>query len=340
MTEFSSLLVSCCGAYADSGLGTGGLACLHEGRAVVVDKQDSTGLWLAGDTAYRAVRSMHCVLGYDTSGLKYWLDLPDVKDVHDLLLLDGLFVVASTGRNELCWYDPLGNLVKRWRADGQSDAWHLNCLWPAGGRLYASAFGKFPEHRGWAVAGQQTGIIFDVDTGEEIVGGLSGPHNPRYLDGVWLVCNSHTKTLFLQEDSGAQREVRLEAFTRGLAYDERYFYVGESANRKDTAPKNHSNVVVLERTNLEIVGRLQVPIPEIYEIVVLPSEFAASIVAQPERFAFDFNAKRVAALEGQVERGYQEIRRLRHSLTQTQNASLRYRLGTFRRKLVRAIVRR
>ena len=36
MSAFPSFLVSCCGAYDDSGLGTGGLVVVHEGRAVVL----------------------------------------------------------------------------------------------------------------------------------------------------------------------------------------------------------------------------------------------------------------------------------------------------------------
>jgi hypothetical protein len=337
MSYHTSFLVSCCGAYDDSGMGTGGLVCVHEGRAVVVDKSDSTGLCLSGETIFRAVRPMRSVLGYDANGLKYWLRLPSIRDVHDVLLIDGAFVCASTGLNELCWFDPLGNLRRRWQAQGERDAWHLNCLWQAEGRLYASAFGEFASHRGWAANSLKTGFIFDVETGEKVVEGLSGPHNPRFVDGDWVVCNSHTKTLTISKPSGQVQEVRLESFTRGLAFDERYFYVGESANRKDPVLKDHSMVAIVDRATLAVVDRIKIPIPEIYEIALLPVEFAAAMATQPGRFAFDVSDERVRALEVQVERGYDEIRKLKQTLNDERSASLRYRLGTFRRKLMRAI---
>jgi hypothetical protein len=37
-------LVTCLGAYDDSGVGTGGFVCVHEGQALILDKIDSTGL--------------------------------------------------------------------------------------------------------------------------------------------------------------------------------------------------------------------------------------------------------------------------------------------------------
>jgi len=339
MQPISSFLVSCCGAYADSGLGTGGLVCVHAGQAVVLDKLDSTGLWPVGDAFYRAVRGLRTIVGYTPDGLKSWLKLPDLRDVHDVVLHEGLWVCASTGQNELRWYDAFGSLRRAWRAAGEGDAWHLNCLWLAGGRLYASAFGEFAEHRGWAAGCEETGFIFDVETGEKVVRGLTGPHNPRYIDGAWVVCNSHAKTLAVQQ-GGRLRHVPLGGFTRGLAYDDTYFYVGESANRKDPVLKDYSTVAILERATLQVVERVRVPIPEIYEIALLPPQFAANMAAQPERFAFGAADEQLAALEQQVERGYDEIRRLRYSLTQAQNASLRYRFGTFRRKLARALLKR
>jgi len=131
--------------------------------------------------------------------------------------------------------------------------------------------------------------------------------------------------------------VRLNGFTRGLAFDENYYYVGESANRKDPVLKDYSTVAILERASLEVVERIRIPIPEIYEIALVPPQFAETMAAQPQRFTFGEADERVAALEQQVERGYDEIRRLRYSLTQAQNASLRFRFGTFRRKLARSL---
>src|SRR5437868_3970260 len=98
-----SFLVTCVGAYEDSGIGTGGLVALHQGRATVIDKIDSTGLCFSDGIAYRFARGIGAILGYSKEGLKFVLKVPEARDVHDLALRDGLFVCVATGANEILW---------------------------------------------------------------------------------------------------------------------------------------------------------------------------------------------------------------------------------------------
>src|SRR5678816_4044657 len=66
-------LVTCLGAYDDSGVGTGGFVCVHEGQALILDKIDSTGLCEHEGSYYRFARGLRTIAGYDASGLRYLL---------------------------------------------------------------------------------------------------------------------------------------------------------------------------------------------------------------------------------------------------------------------------
>jgi hypothetical protein len=331
-----SFLVTCVGAYDDSGLGTGGFVCLQDGAAVVIDKIDSTGLCIHGEVVHRFARGMRAIVGYGPEGLRSFLRVPEARDVHDLFVLGDQFAAVSTGSNEVVWLDLHGSVVRRWQAEGERDAWHLNCLWPDNGRLYLCAFGRFPAHRGWLGHCQETGIVFDLESGREVMGGLSGPHNPRLIDGHWVVCNSHALALLVQAPDGTRRSVALGGFTRGLAFDAHYYYVGVSANRKAAVPETESHIAVVDRDRLEVVGRYAVPFPEIYDLNPIAPGYAARIAGEPGRFQLDLGAAHARALERQVELGLEEIARLNRELAEARGRQgLRGALGDVKRAFTR-----
>jgi hypothetical protein len=333
-TPARSFLVTCLGAYEDSGLGTGGFVCVHEGRPTVIDKIDSTGLIGVDGSFYRYVRSLKSIVGYREDGIAYWLKVPEARDVHDILLQNGSFVCASTGTNEILWFDFLGRITRRWKADGERDAWHLNCLCTANGRLFASAFGRFALHRGWLGNCTGSGFIFEVDTGEEVVRGLNGPHNPRWIGDEWVVCDSHVNALACQRTDGELSRVTLDGLTRGLEHDSDFLYVGESANRKAPIPTEYSAIAILDRRTLEVTARIQIPFPEIYEIVVVPDGLAAAMSSEPESFQLDRYEERYAHLERQVEIGWSEAEQLKRRIEPLLGIEYcRGRLVEFKRKI-------
>ncbi len=330
-----SFLVTSVGAYADSGFGTGGLVCVREGESVVIDKIDSTGLWAGGDTIYRFARGLQSIVGYGPDGVRSVLRIPEAKDIHDVMLRDGKFVCVSTGTNEVLWIDAFGRITRRWMADGELDAWHLNCLCEKDGRLYLAAFGRFADHRAWVGKCAGLGFILDLESGAEVVNGLSGPHNPRFLDGEWIVCNSHTNSLLIQAADGTRREVALGGFTRGLAHDADFFYVGESANRKAGIPTDHSFIATVDRRTLEVIDRIKIPFPEIYELVPLAPADADRMAADPSRFQIERTSDRIRELENQVELGIGEIEKLRFHLDDMKTyAEFKAKLTKIKRRIV------
>jgi hypothetical protein len=330
-----SFLVTSIGAYADSGIGTGGFVVVHKGKATVIDKIDSTGLLVDFDCVYRFARGLRRIIGYDKEGVFYQLKTPPDLDVHDIIFDAGAFLCVATGTNELLWMDPLGRVTRRWKANGDGDAWHLNCVWRKDGALHFSAFGRFAEHRGWLTKCRGTGMIFEFPSERDVVTGLSGPHNPRFIDGEWVVCDSHSASLVRQGEGGERKVVQLGGFTRGLAYDDDFFYVGESANRKAEKPAETSAIAIVSRATNEVVDRIVIPFPEIYEIVTIAPDFAAAMIADPARFQVEVSAERMQLLEAQVELGVQEAAVWRQRVEDLRvPAAIWSRLVNAKRKLV------
>lgn len=327
----NNLFLTCVGAYDDSGVGTGGFVFVNDGNVVVIDKLDSTGLFVNGDTIYRFIRQMKAIVGYSAKGIRSFLRVSDTKDVHDLRLTDEGFVCVNTGRNEIVWFTPLGERIKTWHADGKNDAWHLNCIEEINGEFYASAFGEFKTHREWVGKANQAGFIMNLATGKKIIENLTGPHNPRYFDEKWFVCESHLSALTVISADGIVQRIQLEGFTRGLTYNEKFIFVGESANRKAEFIPDFSHIVVIDRNSLEILERIRIPFPEIYEIVVAPPEIDSSLKKNISSFQFDFNDDRIAFLEEQINRLRTEILVLKESMS--------LRTG-IKKKLIRLFSRR
>jgi acetolactate synthase I/II/III large subunit len=276
----------------------GGIFSLEDGRLEQVDRLSSTGLAVHDGQLARLLRSSAegghgCeLLLYDTRGIKRYLRLDEVSDPHDVLFSENGFVVASTRANTVFWLSQSGEVVRHWKAPGEGDAWHLNSLALDGDRLIACAFGRFDSHRQWAFEDTRGhGFVFDLETGEEILGGLWCPHDPHKVDGGWVVCNSAGCELTEFNERGkVLRRLTLGGWTRGLAVDDDFFYVGQSASRKqEGAYGEAAAVVVVNRDTWRIEDQVTVPCREIYDLVLAPRELLDGV-----RAAFRTNPLRVA----------------------------------------------
>jgi acetolactate synthase-1/2/3 large subunit len=275
------LLISCLGEQ------TGGGLFAYDGKTVEqLDTLSSTGLALAGDRFGRLLwssgeaGSVGELLVYDEAGVARYFRIDSLREPHDLAWDGEAFVAVSTMSNSIIWVSPSGEVSRTWQADGNGDAWHLNSVFPVDGRLVAAAFGRFSKHREWSdgrAAG--TGIVFDLATGEDIVTGLSCPHDPRLVDGLWLICNSAQRELIaVEHDSGTVRHrVQLEGWTRGLTVHEDLVYIGESANRAIPAPGKLASVAVIDRRTWSVIDRPPLPCQEVFDVIHGPSALARGV---------------------------------------------------------------
>ena len=257
---------------------TGGGMCALDGEhSELIDRVSTAGITIFESRLARLLRTPLNtgggeILIYDDRGVSHYLRIDELCDPHYMAWDGEHLIVSSTGTNSLLWITLGGEVVRRWRAPGEDDSWHLNEVCLVGDRLYACAFGRFAQYRGYKdhlLRGD--GMVFDVASGRSVVEGLCAPHSPRYFDGGWTVCDSLRNSVVQVDAEGRRKqEAKLRSFTRGLAVTDEYLVVGESVARgADDGPATGS-VAILRRSDFSFVTRFEVPFREVSEIVVAP----------------------------------------------------------------------
>lgn len=172
--------------------------------------------------------------------------------VHEMAwcLADSNRAVAGGSRKEL-WFvntrfsclstlDPDYCFVPRWRPKFISslepeDRCHLNGLAIEGGRpAYVTALGQSDEREGWRPNKSSGGVVIQVDSAEIVSTGLAMPHSPRLFAGRLFVLNSGHAALEVVDPRTGTRDTvaRLPGYPRGLAFVDRYAFVGLSKIRE------------------------------------------------------------------------------------------------------------
>jgi hypothetical protein len=277
---------------------TGGGLFSFDGHCIErIDRLSSTGLSIAGDRLARLLRSRGDtdapgeILIYDAHGVRGYHRVDGLADPHDILWDGEHFIVVSSFTNSVLWISPSGEIVRMWQAPGNGDARHLNCLLIKDGRLLVSAFGRFTRHRQWTEEMcSPTGIVFDLETDENVLTGLSHPHQARFLDGAWTVCNSMTRELLRVDPlTRVVSRIQLDGYTRGMGVSDDLLFVGESANRGlNPGTQKTAQIAVVCRKTWRLLDRLILPCREIYDLVVAPQS-----LAEGARRGFRTNPQRV-----------------------------------------------
>ncbi len=268
----------------------GGVYVLEHGEFSTIDRVSTTGLAVSADGTRLArlawtddrLDTPSELMVYDRVGLLAYFRVDDLHEPHSAQWDGDVLVVVSTRTNTILWLDRAGRVIRRWEAPGEGDCWHLNSLSKRHGRLLVSAFGRFSDHRGWSdpAAREGHGIVIDVRSGRDVLTGLSAPHNPLWLDGGWFVCNSGDGELLRLNARGDITGRRaFHGWTRGLAYDESFLYLGVSAHHLRGAEGGTAFVVALTRDGLEETERWILPSREIYDVALMPQSLVDGLRA-------------------------------------------------------------
>jgi hypothetical protein len=279
---------------------TGGGLFSFDGHCVErIDRLSSTGLSIAEDRLARLLRSRGDtdssgeILIYDSQGVRGYHRVDGLADPHDIVWDGQHFIVVSSFTNSVVWISPSGEIVRKWQAPGEGDARHLNCLLIKDGRLLVCAFGRFTRHRQWTEdLSSKSGIVFDLETDEDVLTGLSHPHQARFLDGAWAVCNSMARELLRIDPSTSSvvGRLQLDGYTRGITVTDDLLFVGESANRGlNPGTEKTAQIAVVCRKTWRLLDRLILPCREIYDLVVAPRSLEEGV-----RRGFRTNPQRVA----------------------------------------------
>jgi hypothetical protein len=258
----------------------GGLFSLSKGAKPllhIIDRLETSGIWLDNELFVRSVQNPeHMILFFYSPNSIWSIATENLKQVHDVRYQFGQLYVVSTSTNEVVQLDSTGKVHYRWKFPGEGDAWHLNCLDLWDGRYVVSCFGKFEKEREFKGKWQNAGILFDLETEEILWDGLSLPHTPRIDDqGRQYICDSGKHKLLRRNSDGSDlTEVEFPgAFTRGMAFGKDHIYVGLSTLRGSLGNENAvkiptARVAILERESLKPVGEIDLPCPEIYDLLV------------------------------------------------------------------------
>jgi acetolactate synthase-1/2/3 large subunit len=277
---------------------TGGGLFSWDGRALEqVDRLSTGGLCVTPGRLFRSLWAALAdapgeVLVYDERGVCCYHRLDALAGAHDVLWSGRELIAVSTATNSVLWISPGGEVTRTWQAPGQGDAWHLNCLYQHGDRLLVSAFGRFARHRDWtAKPAEAVGMLFDLESGQDVLTGLVRPHHPRFVDGAWLVCNSAgQEVLHIEPETRAiRRRLALQGWTRGVAVTDDYLLIGESALRRDTGRWSTASIAVVCRRTWAVLDRIVLPCREVYDLVLAPVALLQGV-----RRGFRTNTQRAA----------------------------------------------
>jgi hypothetical protein len=100
--------------------------------------------------------------------------------------------------------------------------------------------------------------------------GIYEPHSIRYCNGSFVYCESGMKKFVCEDET----QIRLPGYTRGVDFDEMFYYVGLSEDREislstgqrrpEFDPSARAGVTILSREKKGKV--LSIPIPEVSEV--------------------------------------------------------------------------
>lgn len=216
-------------------------------------------------------------------------------DVHDLALgADGRPVFANTLFSCIATVSDTDSFVPLWQPRfisrlAAEDRCHLNGLAMRDGQpAFVTVVGRSDVADGWREHRRDGGCLIDVASGEEVLGGLSMPHAPRWHQGrLWLL-NAGTGE-FGWVDAQAGRFVPVAfcpGFLRGLSFLGDFALVGLSLPRDnrtftglalDEALARHGAeprcaVLVIDLRSGDAVHwvRFSGVIQELYDVVALP----------------------------------------------------------------------
>ena len=262
-----------------------------------LDEINSVGLTLHDGLVYRVLcsggdGSPGELMVYDAAGVVAYRRVDGLVDPHAMVWDGKHFAVPCPAVNGIAMLDRFGTVSDWIGLPGHGDAWHVNGVAMHRGHLYASAFGAHRSDRGWGGRHEiGDGLVFRVRDRQKAFGGLHCPHDPNFIDGSWVVCDSATQRLIeVAEHSGdIVREAKLGAWTRGVAFDDAALYVGLSAQRHAAGGARLGALAILDRRTWRVLERIALPCEEVNTVAHIPRTMLGAL-----RRGFRTNAMRTS----------------------------------------------
>jgi GT2 family glycosyltransferase/glycosyltransferase involved in cell wall biosynthesis len=260
------ILASCVNGGGVFRVTSSGIACLSA--------RDTTGMcaWQGGLLLARQNPGTADIGIVDDHGMRNVRLNDHALDLHDALWHDGVLYLVATQTNTVSAFDAELRETRRWVFEGEPDSQHINSVCVHEGRLLASRFGDFRQHRAYKGQTRGAGQVFDVNTGEVILQGLSQPHSLRSRDGLLWLCDSESGRILAYCGSRLVREFAVGGYARGLMFTDDCMLVGLSRSRNATqAGVERACVVAVDKGSGRELARIELPAPEIYDLHPSPA---------------------------------------------------------------------
>jgi len=249
-------------------------------------------------------------------------DIPQLKDVHEITLIDGILWLANTGYDEVVAFDitrkevvrrvslasfrKFSNVILeslRAGTDGQEiDRFHCNQVFRGlDDRLYALAHhvsGKqlLTKIAKTLIKGHGNGGVIDIETGRKIALSLKGPHSVRCVGNEYWICDSGSnKVNVYHADWTLKTRLDSAGWGRGADFSVRdnVYYVGNSAHRKryrNRPDYNDKNVVQIFGISDKVLkGEILIPdgIEQINNLYLIPRTLGEAMIRLSETSAIN-----------------------------------------------------
>jgi uncharacterized protein (TIGR03032 family) len=151
----------------------------------------------------------------------------------ELWLVNTLFSCLCTLKEDF-------SFVPRWRPKfvtnlAGEDRCHLNGICIQNGQpRFVTAMAETDSPAGWRPDKATTGVIIDLSSGDIVTRGLSMPHSPRWHDSrLWVLDSGNGQLVCVDQNNGrCQSMIQLPGYTRGLAFNGPFAFVGLSLIRE------------------------------------------------------------------------------------------------------------
>ncbi len=228
-----------------------------------------------------------------------WGVNPDVDDSE--ASRDDLFRslwVVNTRFSCLATLDQQFSFVPRWKPEfvtrlAPEDRCHLNGMAMVDGRpRYVTMLARSDTAQGWRDHKTDGGSIIDVISGEVVARDMAMPHSPRvYRDRIWVLESGRAELQYVDPETGRrQTVVQLPGYARGLAFYDRFAFVGLSKAREKrmfgglpieehkTELQCGIQVVDLDAGKVVAFIQFEAGCEELFDVQILPNSRRANII--------------------------------------------------------------
>lgn len=214
---------------------------------------------------------------------------------HELAWSGDELWLVNTAFGCLCTLDDRHSFVPRWRPPfitglAAEDRCHLNGMAMAPDERgvlkprYVTAMGETDTAQGWRPNKVTGGCLIDVASGQTVARGFAMPHSPRiHQNRVWMLHSGAGQLVEVDPVRGIVETVtELPGYTRGLAFYDRFAFVGLSKIRETSTfggmpiaarrPELKCGVGIVDLGTGRLVAHLEfvTGVEEIFDVQVVP----------------------------------------------------------------------